>query len=498
MKIFIKYIIFILLITISSKSFAQQHLLSEPTDCRFARGPVVTNARKCPACAKDKDKDEEARKEEDRKRELAKPKYGALSIDRKNGFYYGWAYDYATLAEAEQRAVAECAKRGGNCTVVLSFSGEGCAAYRTINGNVGTAFGWGVAATKAEADAIAIKECRDRSKEIYPSNYVWACNSKTTAPLKEIYNASGEIGEIPYKGPHPGTHAVVFSKDGKKMATGGIKIRIWSLPAYKLVREIESKDKYGRPAAVEALSFSPDGKTLVSGEKNQVKLWEVSSGNLIKKLGEHQYEIPSVNFSPDGKYIASAGVFSADDARIWNAETGALVKVIKEHEFGLDGVEFSPDSKTLATISVDGTAKLWNVGSWSLQQVLNEGNKDHLIDGRFSPDGRTFATISFDEPFHVRVWDTNSGRRLLDLPGHNGYIGYAVAYINNNILISAGYDDTLITWDLSTGRRLSTVEDAEFWHLEVSQDGTVATAGAGGVTIWKVDDSGTIRRVVKL
>lgn len=125
-------------------------------------------------------------------------KFGALAIDRSNGFYYGWSYDYSSLAEAEKKAVEECKAKGGNCTVVLSYSGSGCAAYRSIDGNTGSAFGWGVAKTKEAADEIATKECLKRSNGKNPSNFVWSCNSVNTGSLKEIYNASEEI-EAPVK-----------------------------------------------------------------------------------------------------------------------------------------------------------------------------------------------------------------------------------------------------------------------------------------------------------
>ncbi|MFI5453415.1 FISUMP domain-containing protein [Pedobacter sp. UC225_61] len=120
-------------------------------------------------------------------------KYGALAVDRSNGFYYGFSFDQPNLAEAEKRAVAECNKRGGACSIVLTYSGTGCAAYRTINGNVGTAFGWGIAKTKEEADVIATRECLKRSGGIQPTNFVWSCNSTQSGQLKEIYNASSEI-----------------------------------------------------------------------------------------------------------------------------------------------------------------------------------------------------------------------------------------------------------------------------------------------------------------
>ena len=128
----------------------------------------------------------------------AASKFGALAIDRSNGFYYGWSFDYATLAEAEQKAIEECNAKGGNCTTVLSYSGSGCAAYRTIADNTGTAFGWGLAKTKEAADVIATAECLKRSNGTTSTNFVWSCNSANTGALKEIYNASDEI-EMPVK-----------------------------------------------------------------------------------------------------------------------------------------------------------------------------------------------------------------------------------------------------------------------------------------------------------
>lgn len=115
-------------------------------------------------------------------------KFGALAVDRNNGYYYGWAYNYSTEAAAENKALQECKSKGGNCTVVLSWEGVACGAYRTINGNVGTAYGWGIAATKEEADAIATKEAMIRSNGTFPDNYVWACNDGGMYPFRVIKN----------------------------------------------------------------------------------------------------------------------------------------------------------------------------------------------------------------------------------------------------------------------------------------------------------------------
>lgn len=124
-------------------------------------------------------------------------KFGALAVDRTNGYYYGLAADCLTLPEAEKKAIEECNKKGGKCTVVLSYSGSGCAAYRSSAGkNVGIAFGWGIGKTKEEADAIAKKECSIRSYGMASPNFVWSCNTSDAGTLTQIYNATKEIISI--------------------------------------------------------------------------------------------------------------------------------------------------------------------------------------------------------------------------------------------------------------------------------------------------------------
>jgi len=104
--------------------------------------------------------------------------YGALAIDRANGFYYGWAVEYKTQNEANRRALTECQRVGGNCTIVKQWSGGWCVVYRTIDGNVGTAYGWGMARSYADANRIAMNECAKRSNGLPCNNYVWGCNSR--------------------------------------------------------------------------------------------------------------------------------------------------------------------------------------------------------------------------------------------------------------------------------------------------------------------------------
>jgi len=114
-------------------------------------------------------------------------KYGALAVDRKQGFVYGFAYDQPSRAEANQFAMGECSKRDGNCSVVVEFAGEGCASYHTISAEDGSAYGWGTASTQAGAETRSLEECNAFSDgKATCSNHVWACNSQDVAPFKVL------------------------------------------------------------------------------------------------------------------------------------------------------------------------------------------------------------------------------------------------------------------------------------------------------------------------
>ena len=99
-------------------------------------------------------------------------------------------------------------------------------------------------------------------------------------------------------------------------------MRLWDAATGRLLRTLE-----GHSDEVRALVYSPDGRTLASCG-GELKLWDPATGALRRTL---KWGVPvnAAAFSPDGKTLATG---SADHtARLWDPETGLLLRSLKEH-----------------------------------------------------------------------------------------------------------------------------------------------------------------------
>ncbi len=57
--------------------------------------------------------------------------------------------------------------------------------------------------------------------------------------------------------------------------------------------------------SVPSVAFSPDGKYVVSGsDDGTARVWEAASGKEIARMTHDDY-VTTVAFSPDGKYVVS-------------------------------------------------------------------------------------------------------------------------------------------------------------------------------------------------
>jgi WD40 repeat protein len=94
----------------------------------------------------------------------------------------------------------------------------------------------------------------------------------------------------------------------------------------------------------------------------------------------------------------------------------------------------------------------------------------------------------------VRQWDQDSGVLYQSFAGHTSSIRCMAVTVDRKHILSAGYDKSILQWDLSSGHKLTTFRSShtELIHcLAVSPDGLYFASGDqnGRLKLWLIDSS---------
>jgi WD40 repeat protein/serine/threonine protein kinase/Flp pilus assembly protein TadD len=262
----------------------------------------------------------------------------------------------------------------------------------------------------------------------------------------------------------------VFSRDGRLVATtisgsspSDGAIDIWETATGKLLTTL-------RPncAEIEHVEFSPDGKRLVAvcnpffmdrGDiepAGWAQVWDTSTWKSVLPQLKHNTRVWHAAFSPNGERIATAG--NDWRVRIWDSVTGkpALPEPLL-HGNRVNYVAFSPDSKYLLSaggLGNVGEARLWDTadGRPRTPPLKHPGA---VVRAHFSPDGRRFVTVVADRISargEVRVWNLN-GEPVTPPLQHAGPVTDAAFSPDGRLLVAAGEDGVARLWDLAVLRR---------------------------------------------
>lgn len=152
---------------------------------------------------------------------------------------------------------------------------------------------------------------------------------------------------------------VVFAPAGGLVATSPDRyaIRVWDFAEGEWLYKLPTSFT----GAVTSLVFSPDGLTLATGHYDgSLRLWDMQTGEQIWQVQVEEV-VQSLAFNPDGSLLATGGAYQNSLVRLWDATSGELLRTLEGHQHGVERIAFAPNGQWLVTASYDGTVRIWGL-----------------------------------------------------------------------------------------------------------------------------------------
>ncbi|MDF1744678.1 MAG: SUMF1/EgtB/PvdO family nonheme iron enzyme [Gimesia sp.] len=308
--------------------------------------------------------------------------------------------------------------------------------------------------------------------------------------------ASGRLVQS-FKGHRNMVKCVVMSPDGKRIISGSRDrtLKMWnplsSSPG--LMPKMHSQK-------VNCVVISSDGKQAVSGAYNELKVWDLINGTLVKEIKEYSGDNLWISFMPDEKHavtgsgssffgwnletgantqrfdaqgnygdmaVTSDGTRGVTSSRsnkkrgkffnvyVWNLTTRKLIHTLENHTTRLTCLDVSADGKRIFSGSPN-QLNVWDLESGKLLHTYKEQIGD-LRQLALSRDGKRALTSAIrNKQLDIKVWDLTNHKLLHSLKGHERDIACLAVSPNGVQAVSGGADQTLRLWNLNNGKLLAT------------------------------------------
>ena len=217
-----------------------------------------------------------------------------------------------------------------------------------------------------------------------PNIYVWHVESQAL-----IWNAESGIGDI---------KDITFSPDSQNLyvATGSgrlgrsgsgplegwdAKVRVWDVNSGQQIDTFSTKFN-----DLDAITLSPDGKTVIMAYPDVVVLWDIEEKKAIQVwenfVGESFHT--SVKISPDGKTVVA---LSRQFIKTWDVASEKMQLRISADGYRFEGIAISPDNKKLAVIK-DPWVEILDIQTGKVDYQIYSEDVWFMRDIAFSSTGR--------------------------------------------------------------------------------------------------------------
>jgi WD40 repeat protein len=271
-------------------------------------------------------------------------------------------------------------------------------------------------------------------------------------------------------------------------------LKVWDAGTGNLLRTLGStfdpsvvsggmQARGGHTGAVTCLASAGDNLVISGSKDSTVRLWNVDTGQELRKFSGARGVIENLLLTPGGKLVAFG---SAPQIATWDLARGGSPELLTGHKSRVSCAA-TIQTNQLVTGSLDKTVQLWNLDTRESLQSFR-GHSDWVTCVAISTDGDELVSGSRDGK--VMLWKVKQNTSLT-LVGHTESVrGVAIDAVNRRV-ISYADDQWLLIWDLESGEELNAVHfDSPITSfLMVSPDEFLLGTRRGGVALVKTERS---------
>jgi hypothetical protein len=251
-----------------------------------------------------------------------------------------------------------------------------------------------------EAGRLPSGEARVTALAFSPSGEYFAAASGSVGTQGEVVVYKTKPDALPQGEPlhcisahKDAVYALAFSPDNTLLATCGYDrlIKLWDVSSGKLVRELKDHSD-----AVYGVAFNPDGTLLASGAADRaVKVWDVATGKRLFTLSESTDWVYAVAWNPTNKQLAAAGVDRS--IRVWDVSPsgGKIVHSVFAHEAPVARLAYGADGKTLYSLGEDRGLKAWDAAKM-VERTAYPKLPETVLSFAVRPDQKQLAVGRYD------------------------------------------------------------------------------------------------------